>query len=344
MSSAQAKKEKEMAQRRAAEKKAAEFAKQEAHALLSSVVQQKVPFGVDPKSVLCVLFRDGKCPRGAKCKFSHDMDVGKRATKKDLYTDGRDKKENDTMENWDEEKLRSVILSKHGNVKTTTDIVCKFFVDAVENEKYGWFWVCPNAGTECKYRHSLPEGFVLKTKEQKRLEKIAIESQPKITLEEFIETERHKLPKTGLTPVTLETFSKWKADNQIKKLNEKKNEKVRLTGREIFEQKFLDKSSAYEEDESDAFDMTAFQKALDPEDENIKDYGDGSHVSFKSPSEKKDAAAPLSEIKEEKNEMNDAGEAEAETKTQIETETETIKEAESEATESNQNSVIEASA
>ena len=52
------------------------------------------------------------------------------------------KKENDTMDNWDEEKLRKVILSKHGNPKTTTEKVCKFFIEAVENGKYGWFWVC----------------------------------------------------------------------------------------------------------------------------------------------------------------------------------------------------------
>ena len=26
------------------------------------------------------------------------------------------------MENWDEEKLRNVVLSKHGNPRTTTDV------------------------------------------------------------------------------------------------------------------------------------------------------------------------------------------------------------------------------
>lgn len=26
------------------------------------------------------------------------------------------------MENWDEEKLRDVVLSKHGNPRTTTDV------------------------------------------------------------------------------------------------------------------------------------------------------------------------------------------------------------------------------
>lgn len=50
-------------------------------------------------------------------------------------------------------------MSKHGNPKTTTDKVCKYFIDAVENQKYGWFWVCPNGGNECKYKHSLPPGY-----------------------------------------------------------------------------------------------------------------------------------------------------------------------------------------
>jgi hypothetical protein len=30
----------------------------------------------------------------------------------------------DTMDKWDEEKLRSVILSKHGNPRTTTEVQC----------------------------------------------------------------------------------------------------------------------------------------------------------------------------------------------------------------------------
>lgn len=45
----------------------------------------------------------------------------------------------DTMENWDEEKLRQVVLSKAGNPRTTTDIVCKYFIDAIESQKFGWF-------------------------------------------------------------------------------------------------------------------------------------------------------------------------------------------------------------
>lgn len=46
----------------------------------------------------------------------------------------------DTMDKWDQAKLDSVILSKHGNPRSTTDKVCKFFLQAVEDGKYGWFW------------------------------------------------------------------------------------------------------------------------------------------------------------------------------------------------------------
>lgn len=65
------------------------------------------------------------------------------------------------METWDDEKLKKVVLSKYGNPKTTTDvrlasrsgkrwalhlqnllarqIVCKHFIQAIEDEKYGWY-------------------------------------------------------------------------------------------------------------------------------------------------------------------------------------------------------------
>ncbi len=44
-----------------------------------------------------------------------------------------------------------------------TDIICKHFLEAVEKRQYGWFWVCPNGGKDCKYRHALPPGYVLKS-------------------------------------------------------------------------------------------------------------------------------------------------------------------------------------
>jgi hypothetical protein len=115
--------------------------------------------------VLCAYYKAGHCDKGNKCKFSHDLNVGRKVEKKDLYSDTREDKMKgrnarghdegvktnneppaaDTMDKWDEDKLRSVVSAK-GNPRTTTDIVCKYFIEAIETQKYGWFWECPNGG------------------------------------------------------------------------------------------------------------------------------------------------------------------------------------------------------
>jgi hypothetical protein len=55
--------------------------------------QQKVAAGVDPKSILCQFFKQGLCTKGAKCKFSHDVAIQRKAEKIDLYTDQREAEE-----------------------------------------------------------------------------------------------------------------------------------------------------------------------------------------------------------------------------------------------------------
>jgi len=134
-------KEKALREKQKAEE---ERRKKEEAALLKPVLTQKVPFGVDPKTVLCVYFKAGHCEKGNKCKFSHDLNVGRKVEKKNLYEDSREEKLADTMDTWDDEKLQKVVLSKAGNPKTTTDIVCKYFIQAIETMKFGWFWECPN--------------------------------------------------------------------------------------------------------------------------------------------------------------------------------------------------------
>lgn len=85
---------------------------------------------------------------GSKCKFSHDKNVERKAEKANIYQDQREGKDDekrqgefcaahkaaertetdrvscliDTMDKWDEEKLRSVVTSKGGNPRTTTDV------------------------------------------------------------------------------------------------------------------------------------------------------------------------------------------------------------------------------
>lgn len=61
--------------------------------------------------------------------------------------------------------------------------VCKYFLEAVEKKQYGWFWVCPNGGKDCHYRHALPPGYVLKSQMKALLE----EESEKIAIEDEIE-------------------------------------------------------------------------------------------------------------------------------------------------------------
>jgi ssDNA-binding Zn-finger/Zn-ribbon topoisomerase 1 len=181
------------------------------------VQQQKVPFGVDPKTVLCVFFKAGSCLKGDKCKFSHDPNVERKAAKINIYEDQRTlNKEEDSMENWDESKLSEVVTKKHGpGIRTTTELVCHHFLDAIEQRKYGWFWECPN-GEACKYRHCLPPDFVLRRKGDAK----AGDEREEISLEDFLESERYKIAKS--TPVTAESFAKWKEDRKAKQVAEEK--------------------------------------------------------------------------------------------------------------------------
>lgn len=86
---------------------------------------QKIEKGTDPKSVVCAFFKAGQCGKGDKCKFSHDLGIERKVEKRSLYVDMRDDDENDTMDNWDDGKLREVVDKKHGTEKRmpTTDIV-----------------------------------------------------------------------------------------------------------------------------------------------------------------------------------------------------------------------------
>eukprot|EP01112_Ceratiomyxa_fruticulosa_P003643 TRINITY_DN1395_c0_g4_i1.p1 TRINITY_DN1395_c0_g4~~TRINITY_DN1395_c0_g4_i1.p1 ORF type:complete len:382 (-),score=123.72 TRINITY_DN1395_c0_g4_i1:374-1519(-) len=238
----EAQKEKIAAEQRKKEKEAAEKAKQEVAALFRPVINQKIPPGVDPKSILCEAFRQGVCDKGFKCKFSHDLAVQRKSEKIDLYTDRRltkEEKEKDSMESWDQDKLSSVVDQKQSavNKQLKTAIVCKYFLDAIEQKKYGWFWECPNGGDKCMYQHCLPPGFVFQSKKKEE------DVEDETPIEEIIEEERKKL--TTRTPVTLETFKKWKEEKRMKKEQEAKAAeekrladikagKTSMSGREMF--------------------------------------------------------------------------------------------------------------
>jgi hypothetical protein len=118
--------------------------------------------------------------------------------------------------------LEKVIKQKNGQRRAKTEKICRFFIDAIEKTKYGWFWKCPN-GDECIYRHALPEGWKLRENkdEKKKFQ----------TMEEVIEKERTKL--TGdLTPLTKDLFDAWRGKWMARMLNDKAKEvKADLAGK-----------------------------------------------------------------------------------------------------------------
>jgi hypothetical protein len=74
--------------------------------LFKPIQVQKVPFGVDPKTVVCIFYKQGNCEKGKRCKFSHDLSVERKGEKINLYQDTREKdeeaKRKDDMADWDE--------------------------------------------------------------------------------------------------------------------------------------------------------------------------------------------------------------------------------------------------
>lgn len=97
---------------------------------------------------------------------------------------------------------------------------------------------------------------MLKTKEQRAAEKALLDKSPlkTLTLEDFLESERHKLTGT-LTPVTPESFAKWKKDRMDKKAAEEQARQAReSTGRALFESgnwRFTEDDDGESEDEND---------------------------------------------------------------------------------------------
>ena len=205
------------------------------------ITQPKVPPGVDPKSFVCELWKHGMCKKGDKCKFSHDLNAGRKAEQIDLYTDRRTLQQQ-TMADWDQGTLEKVVDERRTekNRKNKTTIVCKYFLEALEQNQYGWLWECPN-GDDCQYVHALPPGFVLKRKEKNAQPVKDADEGP--SLEEQIEEERLKV-RDGPT-LTKELFLAWKKAKEERKAAEvkaKEEEKkqavqqgrtVLLNGREL---------------------------------------------------------------------------------------------------------------
>ena len=107
--------------------------------------------------------------------------------------------------------------------------------------------------------------FILKTKEQRAAEKALMDKSPlkTLTLEDFLESERHKLTGT-LTPVTPESFAKWKKERLDKKAAEDEARRAKeATGRAMFEQGDWEESSAEESSEDEGDDGDDEERGID---------------------------------------------------------------------------------
>ncbi|ETV81823.1 hypothetical protein H257_05393 [Aphanomyces astaci] len=276
------------------EKKAALAAKQAMEKqmndlFMSAIIQPRVPLGVDPKTIVCEFFKQATCSKGNRCKFSHDLMVGKKAIKINLYEDDRKEGTNhipsspcrssracsftDKIEDWDQKKLEDVITEKHGQkVATQTDIVCKYFLDAIEKSQYGWFWSCPNGGKACKYRHALPPGFVFQTKAERDLAKG--KKVDDVSIEEIIEQQRAKLGAGGGTPVTEASFAQWKVEKLARKAADdekrRKEEAKKTGGRSILSGRalFSYDPTLFRDDDDAAEDEYNVRNSDDEEDED----------------------------------------------------------------------------
>jgi len=233
------------------------------------IVQKKVPEGADPKSIVCAFFKQGKCTKGGKCKFSHDAAVERKSAKIDLYTDRR-------------EVPQDPAYAEDEDRPNRTNIVCKYFLEAVEKGVYGWGWKCVN-GSTCIYRHALPPGYKLKSKEDDDLE-----PEDARRLEDSIEEQRAALKVR--TPLTYELFCQWR-ERKKREAQEKEDAKLAaakearakgksvntLSGRALFSfdpSVFTDKEGGDKgAEEEDAVWKAYRERRADDAEEGEGDYG-----------------------------------------------------------------------
>jgi len=147
---------------------------------------------------------------------------------------------------------------------------CMYFIQAVEEKKYGWFWECPNDGEQCPYYHKLPEDYQFKDEDEEELETR--------TLEEIIEDRRSKI--TEGTPVNEKTFKEWKERKNKEKAEKEEQKKkqrnkdlksghAKLTGREILLQRYEEQKFTEEDEGEEDFDIIALLKKKGQEEDEM---------------------------------------------------------------------------
>ena len=237
---------------------------------ITAVKTQEIPEGQDPKNILCENFKNGNCPLGDKCPFSHDLNINFNQGTFDIYTDLREIKSK-MNEEQEVNKIAEEKEKRKGRIPQS-NIVCKYFLEAVKKKVYGWKWECPN-GDDCHYRHSLPEGYILVTAKEKQEDMTAEEY---MNLEAQIDEERARISVNG-TKVDEKSFLEWKKKrDEFRKIEEaekiemekKLHQKSKLTGVQLFK-----KQAELFKDDEDAQDLKEEQEQEKKEREKEGEVG-----------------------------------------------------------------------
>ena len=234
---------------------------------VTAAKQQEVPEGQDAKTILCQNFKAGFCAEGDKCKFSHDLNIEFNQGIIDIYTDLSDIKREKTFES----EINKIAEEKEKKRKTKcqSNIVCKYFLDAVKKKVYGLKWECPN-GDDCHYKHYLPKGYIIQTDKDRLQEEMTMEEY--MDLEEQIDEERMRISENG-HKVTDETFKIWKQKRDEFRAQEKTEKdklamKSKLTGVQLFKDQ---KNEFKDDDNAEDVKMDEIENNIIEDDNTNKD-------------------------------------------------------------------------
>jgi len=243
------------------------------------------------------------------CRYSHDKGIEvfhkgetkvepkRKGEKRAVYEGEGDDVDEETgerggMAGWTQEQLEEAVAKREaddvasGRKKpNATKIICKHFLAAVENRSYGWFWSCPDddrakgqigaAGEGCKYRHVLPQGYVLKSEMQAMLAAAAAgtkEAAARDLDEAADRAEKDRRAAAGGSKLTAEVFEKWRSERsaaRVEEIMKKRRERIaagRLTGRELFDDASFAAQMA-EDDAGNDGDDDWLKREVDPDEE-----------------------------------------------------------------------------
>jgi len=211
---------------------------------VKTIKQAELEEGDVAKNILCAFFKAGVCNKGDDCEFAHDLNIEFNQGTFDIYTDLRDAKKNIGVE-FEVNKIAEEKEKKRSKLPQS-NIVCKFFLDAVQRKIYGWKWECPN-GEDCHYKHCLPKGFIITTAKDRIQEEMTIDEY--YNWEEQIDAERERISKTG-TPVNDATFSEWKKKrDEFRNLGKEMDQKQKKSG-QTGVQLFKNQNNVFKDDDN----------------------------------------------------------------------------------------------